>query len=44
MTRDPASLIREVRALEEADPRGERWPRNKRSDDASVVYRVLAGG
>lgn len=34
----PAEVIRRVRSLEEADPVAERWPRNKRSDDASLVY------
>ncbi|MEV0329094.1 hypothetical protein AB0H63_21995 [Micromonospora echinospora] len=34
----PAELIRQVRTLEGADPQGARWPRNKRSDDATVVY------
>lgn len=38
----PAALIQRVRALEATDPLGTRWPRNKRSDDASVVYVVLA--
>jgi hypothetical protein len=34
----PAEIIRRVRALESADPDGRRWPRNKRSDDATIVY------
>ncbi|MER5867634.1 hypothetical protein [Kitasatospora sp. NPDC002040] len=34
----PAALIRLTRELEDSDPVGERWPRNKKSDDASVVY------
>lgn len=31
-------VIRRVRELEDSDPLGERWPRNKKSDDASIVY------
>lgn len=34
----PASLIDQVRNAERSDPTGVRWPRNKRSDDATVVY------
>jgi hypothetical protein len=34
----PAALIRQVRAAEDADPDGERWPRHKARDDATVVY------
>lgn len=34
----PASLIDQVRNAEQSDPRGVRWPRNKQSDDATVVY------
>lgn len=34
----PAGLLREVRSAEEADPNGARWPRTKRSDDATVIY------
>lgn len=34
----PVEVIRRVRAIEAADPEGRRWPRNKRSDDATVVY------
>jgi hypothetical protein len=34
----PTELIRRVRAIEAADPNGTRWPRNKGSDDATVVY------
>jgi hypothetical protein len=37
-TSGPASLIRAVRRAEESDPYGERWPRNKKSDDATAVY------
>jgi hypothetical protein len=34
----PTELIRRVRAIEAADPSCTRWARNKRSDDATVVY------
>lgn len=34
----PASLLADVRRLEESDPTGENFPRNKASDDASVVF------
>lgn len=34
----PDGLLREVRSAEEADPNGVRWPRTKRSDDATVIY------
>lgn len=34
----PAELIARTRASEASDPEGERWPRGKASDDASVVY------
>jgi hypothetical protein len=34
----PAELIRHVRAAEDADPRGQRWPRKKFRDDATIVY------
>lgn len=34
----PASVVRHVRAAERSDPIGARWPRNKQSDDATVVY------
>lgn len=34
----PASVVRHVRAAERSDPLGARWPRNKRSDDATAVY------
>jgi Protein phosphatase 2C len=34
----PGELIRQVRAAESADPDGDRWPRNKIRDDATVVY------
>jgi hypothetical protein len=34
----PDALIRQVRATEDADPDGERWPRGKFRDDATAVY------
>jgi hypothetical protein len=34
----PADLIARTRAVEQDDPRGERWPRYKTSDDAAVAY------
>jgi hypothetical protein len=34
----PAALISQVRAAESADPDGERWPRLKRHDDATVLW------
>jgi hypothetical protein len=34
----PATLIRQVRAAEDADPDCERWPRHKARDDATIVY------
>jgi hypothetical protein len=36
----PVRFLEHVRLAENADPRGERYPRNKRSDDATVVYGV----
>ena len=33
----PAALIDHVRQAEDSDPRGERWPRTKRRDDASAL-------
>lgn len=33
----PRELVDRVRAAEAADPGGERWPRNKMSDDATVI-------
>ncbi|WP_025620155.1 hypothetical protein [Salinispora cortesiana] len=35
-------LIRQVRAAEQSDPDGTRWPRNKRSDDATAVFGLLS--
>jgi hypothetical protein len=37
----PAELLRRVRAAEAADPQGQRWPRTKRSDDATAIYLIL---
>jgi hypothetical protein len=34
----PGELLRRVRGIEEQDPVGLRWPRNKQSDDATIVY------
>jgi hypothetical protein len=34
----PDNLLRQLRRAEAADPLGVRWPRNKRSDDASIAY------
>ncbi|MFJ9551763.1 UTRA domain-containing protein [Streptomyces erythrochromogenes] len=37
-TEGPAALIARTREAELADPVGERWPRFKRSDDATAAY------
>jgi hypothetical protein len=34
----PSEVLRRVRQLEMNDPLGSRWPRNKQSDDATIVY------
>ncbi len=34
----PDELIQQVRAAEDSDPDGIRWPRMKASDDATIVY------
>ncbi|MFD7161337.1 hypothetical protein ACFV9C_42595 [Kribbella sp. NPDC059898] len=34
----PQQIIERVRTAENADPDGRRWPRNKKSDDATAVY------
>jgi len=34
----PAALIHQVRTAEDSDPEGQRWPRAKNHDDATVVY------
>lgn len=39
-TAGPEELLRRTRAAEECDPAGIRWPRNKKSDDATAVYRA----
>ncbi|MFY1599512.1 hypothetical protein [Micromonospora sp. WMMD737] len=36
-------LIRQVRAAEQSDPQGTRWPRNKCSDDATAVFGLING-
>jgi hypothetical protein len=40
----PASLIGQVRAAEESDPDGARWPRSKARDDATALYWSQPGG
>jgi len=37
----PGELIRQLRAVEAADPEGKRWPRGKLRDDATAVYWAL---
>jgi hypothetical protein len=34
----PGAIIQQVRAAEDSDPDGRRWPRGKRHDDASAAY------
>ncbi|HEY9243004.1 MAG TPA: protein phosphatase 2C domain-containing protein [Streptosporangiaceae bacterium] len=34
----PAGLVAQVRAAEDGDPAGARWPRSKLRDDATVLY------
>ncbi len=34
----PATILRAVRQAEDSDPDGHRWPRSKRSDDATAIY------
>jgi hypothetical protein len=34
----PEAIIAQVRAAEHSDPEGQRWPRGKRHDDASVAF------
>jgi hypothetical protein len=34
----PENVIEDVRRVEATDPRGDRWPRYKASDDATAVY------
>ncbi len=38
----PGEVIRRIRAVEAADPEGQRWSRNKASDDATIVYAPFA--
>ena len=40
----PAGLIRQVRAAEDSDPDGARWPRFKARDDATAIYWSRPGG
>jgi hypothetical protein len=37
----PAHVISRVRKVEDADPTGTRWPRYKRSDDATAAFCLL---
>jgi hypothetical protein len=37
----PACVISRVREVEDADPIGTRWPRYKRSDDATAAFCLL---
>ncbi len=39
----PAGLIRQVRAAEDSDPDGARWPRSKARDDATALYWARPG-
>ena len=39
----PGGLIREVRAAEDSDPDGARWPRAKARDDATALYWARPG-
>ena len=34
----PDAIISQVRAAEDSDPNGQRWPRGKRHDDASAAF------
>jgi hypothetical protein len=34
----PRQLIRQLREVEASDPRGQRWPRHKPHDDATIAY------
>jgi hypothetical protein len=34
----PGELLRQLRAAEQTDPDGTRWPRRKASDDATIIY------
>ena len=37
----PTHVISRVREVEDADPTGTRWPRYKRSDDATAAFCLL---
>ena len=37
----PTHVISRIRELEDADPSGSRWPRYKRSDDATAAFSLL---
>jgi hypothetical protein len=39
----PIELLRRVRHAEETDPQGARWPRFKRSDDATAAFCQIGG-
>jgi hypothetical protein len=39
--RGPTHVISRVRGVEDADPSGTRWPRYKRSDDATAAFCVM---
>jgi hypothetical protein len=43
-TSGPAALLRQVREAEDSDPVGERWPRGKLHDDATVAYCTRING
>jgi Protein phosphatase 2C len=40
----PAALLRQVREAEDSDPVGERWPRGKLRDDATIAYCTRING
>jgi len=42
-TQGPQELLRQVRAAEAQDPDGRTWPRNKKSDDATIVFCDFTG-
>lgn len=37
-THGPSEIIRLVREAENSDPQGARWPRGKKSDDATIIF------
>jgi len=43
-TDGPKAVLRRVRASEQSDPDGVRWPRNKRSDDATLALTIAEPG